>query len=98
MNIIDAVKSGKKIRRPSFGWGWIYLRSEGYTFSLNRQDILADDWEIEEKKVEITYERLKEAFESASPSYQPYSSQLGVPIVSYPSVEVVAKELGLLDD
>jgi len=51
MNLIEAVKSGKRFRRqhraiaPDGGW----IR-EGYCFSVNAEDVLADDWECEEPK------------------------------------------------
>lgn len=46
MNIVDAAKSGRKIRRK--GWVCFYDKPQG----LERDDYLADDWEVEpvEKK------------------------------------------------
>lgn len=71
----------------------VAIRS-GYLFTL--EDLLAGDWETEEKKVEITYEQLKEAFEKVLPAY--YSTQLGASIIISPNLKTIAKELGLLDD
>jgi hypothetical protein len=53
MNIIEAVKSGKRFRRKI----WV---SEGYSFyddydKLQASDIAAEDWEIEEPIVTVTY-------------------------------------------
>lgn len=97
MNIIDAIKSGKKFRRLG-DVSWLGPYSDFYNaviLGFSKRDILADDWELEEKKVEITFEQLKEAFERASQPPPQYYSPLGIP---FSSVEVVAKELGLLDD
>lgn len=59
MNIIEAVKSGKRFKR-SFMIDW--WKSNQDMVGLYRSDIVADDWEVEEEKVEITYEQLREAF------------------------------------
>ena len=62
MTIIEAIKSGKRFRRTSEkGWleyydGKIHLKGEVLgcdNLSLCATDILADDWEVEEQKVEI---------------------------------------------
>ena len=37
--------------------------------SVNPIDLLADDWEIEEKKVEITHSQLYRAFERSFPGF-----------------------------
>lgn len=77
MNIIEAIKSGKRFRRK--GWE-IWSAGEesivGYTHGLivgpktmvqttgiflQKEDILADDWQIEEKVVEITESQLSDA-------------------------------------
>ena len=78
MNIIEAIKSGRNFRRASFpNQRWFSYKGEskimGFDFEENRRDfyqpdkldIIADDWEIEEKKVEITRQTLKDAFEDA---------------------------------
>ena len=51
MNIIEAVKSGKRFRRP--GGHWLQVNTTDYNIRLLFQDILATDWEIEER-IEIT--------------------------------------------
>lgn len=71
MNLIEAVKSGKRFRRRSWsrefkindipnGWhGPVYpdmcLVAERF------DDLIADDWEIEEKRVEVTRKSLGDA-------------------------------------
>lgn len=58
MNIIAAVKSGKRFRREGYN-NWFPFNADHYN-SVSKQDILATDWEIEERKVEITeWELLK---------------------------------------
>ena len=52
MNIIDAVKSGKLFKRP--GGGWYTNDHHSDKLPLTKSDILATDWEIEERKIEIT--------------------------------------------
>ena len=58
MNIIEAIKSGRKFKRSGCGF---YLVTSSYRFST--EDLLAEDWEIEEEKIEISRELLRRAFE-----------------------------------
>lgn len=46
MTIIEALKSGKRIRRKQIGHQFVEYRPDRH-FSLDRDDILADDWEVE---------------------------------------------------
>ncbi len=75
MNIIAAIKSGKRFRRPGFPtelWysypgSWkVMTRSDEETYNPDKDDILADDWIIEEEKIEIT----KEQFDSMKKDLQ----------------------------
>lgn len=56
MNIIEAanaVKTGERARRPAWDNTFYYL--QGFeTVDISIVDILATDWEIEERKIEIT--------------------------------------------
>ena len=59
MNLIDAVKSGKSFKRPE--WRHFYsapaqllFTVEDIRLQLTIEDILADDWEVEEKQITIT--------------------------------------------
>lgn len=92
MTIQEAAKSGKRFKRKQWaefareiGHPEIILQcdktKEFLRISLN--DLLATDWVIEEKKVEITYERLQIAHKNclASSAY---------------SIDALAKEIGLL--
>lgn len=72
MNIIDAIKSGKRFHRPDGD----FLRAiraekcvaEGKTLEdvelcyLNLEDLLADDWEIEEEQITLTRSQFALAF------------------------------------
>lgn len=60
MNIIEAVKSGKRMRRKAW-CGSMYKFVEDWTLLVST-DVLADDWEVEEKKVTITHEQLFKAY------------------------------------
>ena len=53
LNIIDALKSGKPFRRIGTKH-WLLFDSAVNTWSFDRITLLATDWEIEERKVEIT--------------------------------------------
>ena len=43
MNIIEAVRSGKRFRRE--GFNWFPFNADHYN-SVSKEDILATDWEI----------------------------------------------------
>ena len=64
MNIIDAVKSGKKFRRKANCWSWIAAETIAQCH-FQPEDILATDWEIEERKVTITEGEFDAAWEVA---------------------------------
>jgi hypothetical protein len=87
MIIQEAIRSGRKFRRPCQDWITITDKSICCYLQLQVKDIMADDWEVEEKKVEITESRLRKALMKAS-----YDQ-------SFPSVKSycdwIAKELGL---
>ncbi len=67
MNIIDAVKSGKRIKRSSW-------KSKDYWNPLNfdLEDIIATDWEIEERKIEITESEFDEIILEVSKTCEVY--------------------------
>jgi len=61
MNLIEALKSGKRIRQKSKE---IWLEpKQGKYFSIDH--ILSDDWEVEEVAVTITRAQLIEAYRTA---------------------------------
>lgn len=59
MNIIEAVKSGKPFKRP----GYVNWSSPDAAIEVMPHEILATDWEIEERKIEITESEFDEAVE-----------------------------------
>lgn len=56
MNIIEAIKSGKKIKRSSYA-----MFDYPHNFNFKTDDILSDDWEIQEKTITITESQFDEA-------------------------------------
>jgi hypothetical protein len=65
MNIIEAIKSGKRFRRN----GWYRWREESEIYQMIRADILADDWEVEQT-VTITLDEFACAFGKAFDSFK----------------------------
>jgi hypothetical protein len=59
MNIIDAIKSRKPITRPEKPW---FTPNRNHSFSL--EDVIADDWEVEEEGVLITRYQFEKAYGS----------------------------------
>lgn len=68
MNIIEAIKSGKKFKRPD--WPAFVLEAEmrepvdGY-YEILPEDLLADDYEVDTAPVQITREQLYTAYSEA---------------------------------
>lgn len=58
MNIIDAVKSGNPFRRKSKIIHASAWDCTSPNLNLSPADILADDWEVKEKKIEVTESQL----------------------------------------
>lgn len=69
MNIIQAVKSGKKIKRS--GWNEWYSVTTATRFFRNKngeeilEDILADDWEVHEPTIVVTKSKVMAAWRDA---------------------------------
>ena len=64
MNIIEAVKSGKPFRRKD--WDKTVRtfpnnEDRAMMYQIGKHDILADDWEIKEEKIELTKDQIKKA-------------------------------------
>lgn len=64
MNIIEAIKSGRRFRRK-YEKNWYSPISDNYPMinisAISRENFLADDWEIEGKTVTITREQFDKA-------------------------------------
>lgn len=77
MNLIEAAKLKRPFKRPHFSF---YLRPEYdlVHFPFTWEDVLAEDWIIEEKEITITASQftaawanaVKEAMISTSPDYE----------------------------
>lgn len=60
MNIVDALKHNRPLRRMGQGWGWRtadWWRTHG-RFTV--QDITADDWEVQPETKQITRDKFFE--------------------------------------
>lgn len=67
MNVIEAIKSGKRFRRKSWNIDdWVSQDRDDLPLRLNRGDVKADDWEIEERPVTITLSQFFEAWQKAT--------------------------------
>lgn len=90
MTFIEAVKSGKNFHRPGYSW----FRNLPYMFfNVSREDLLAEDWEVEELKLEITETQFWEAIREgylAEGVKRTITSLHNVPIC----IETVAVKLG----
>lgn len=70
MNIISAIKSGKRFTHPNRSIlessevihvdRWIRSNQDCYSFT--REEILSEEWIIEEEKIEITRSQLSDAW------------------------------------
>ena len=80
MNIIEAMKSGRAIRRKNFEKGMLYSDTV-----FTKEEILADDWEIypepePEQKIELSWKEISSAvyemnmakFDNPSRDYYPW--------------------------
>ena len=81
MNLIDAVRSGERIKRRS--WEQYHLAG-ALTFTTS--DILADDWQVEEPSVAVTYSQFWTAYRNIR--FDPKKSE-------YDIVAELADHLGL---
>jgi len=91
MNLIDAIKSGKKYRRiGEKQWHETAPDFSHYVFSI--LDVLSDDWEVEPATVTITLEQFNATVTTvADKLYRP----TGWPIHINDFLGELKKELGL---
>lgn len=69
MNIIEAVQSGKMFRRKhSSQWYAPFdpAINPPQMLAFYHSDLLLDDWEVEEEKIEVTKRQLKHVFENTA--------------------------------
>ena len=72
MNIIDAIKSGKRFKRPTPYGPWFIISGQSINdeygnigYLLTADDVLSDDWEVEEEKpIALTKSQARELFEA----------------------------------
>lgn len=80
MNIIEAIKSKKNFKRKKHIL-WVCDLKPGVDI-FDKEDILADDWEIEpepEQKIDLSWKEIKNAFMVATPAIwqlSPYERDL----------------------
>ena len=89
MNIIEAIKSGKPFKRSL--WTRDYVRPPFVNLNLPAEDLLADDWEVEEASVQVTNTTFVAAFNEAV-------AELDIahaPFMHLALVNTIAKKLGL---
>lgn len=90
MNLIEALKAGRPIKRKE--WGEYFIPStERPVFMV--QDVLAEDWEVEEKRVTITAEQFTEACNRTAQLLYPLPGYNMIRIWEY--LDTLKKELGL---
>ena len=73
MNIIEAIKSGKKCKRRSWKKKWIDPKDRSHYINLTFDDLAANDWEVEEKQVTITESHFESAVARANQSFSIYN-------------------------
>lgn len=88
MTLIEALKTGKKIRKKSSG---LYVNKDYPSVQFTIDDVLADDWEVEQTPVPVTREQFDSAWYKAKTS----RSELGFPWDMDTVYKVLIKELGL---
>lgn len=92
MTFIEAVKSGKKYRRPCYA-GWhepAQFNSDRINFCVH--DILADDWEVEDVLITISEKTFDTAWSRAVGRNNNYDIVTGYGLRLR---DLVKKELGL---
>lgn len=100
MNIYEAAKSGKRFARNK-NLGWVKLSRPEQTIFVSFEDLLADDWEIENNKNQITKEQLYDAIVKTVKTElekHPHSIQSAlINTIIFQSYENICKELGIYE-
>jgi uncharacterized lipoprotein len=91
MNLIEAIKSGKRYRRKAWEIDdWVSQDREYLPARLNVEDVKSDDWEIESQPVTIT----RADFDAAWRRALDVSENMQITTQHY-LYELVVRELGL---
>lgn len=85
MNIIDAIKSGRKYRQKG-DRGYYHPLDKYSRYNFTLEQVLADNWEVEKVGVTITRDSLQEAWKNTVTFNEPYASLI---------LEQLMDELGL---
>jgi hypothetical protein len=59
MNIIEALKLNRQLRRPEMGRHWganFWINPNNILHNITKEDVMADDWEVQPEIVEISRE------------------------------------------
>lgn len=89
MNLIEAIKSGKRFKRQGqTSWCSVSNNDRLFGAGIDRNDLLADDYEIEQTPVPITSQQFWDAYHKAKEKADHPGSTKGV-------CEFMARELGL---
>lgn len=96
MNIIEAIKSGKRFRHSLTGTSWFNPIKDPDTslvlLKLDVNQLVSNDWEVEESEVTIT----RSQFDSAWDRITVDSAWDRIIVYDAPKIkELLAKELGL---
>lgn len=102
MNLVEALKTDRPIRRKSWNkqMGWwdpkhlLDVWGRGDLRPWSRQDILADDWEVQDIPVSITREKFWDAC-SAALTEARSDRQVGTMYTIGAVIVLLAKKLGL---
>ena len=108
MNIVDAMKSGKTVKRKPWNrFGHIeyfdrFTFTNNHTTLLEKEDVIADDWEIEEQKVEITKSQFIQAWAESAIDASKENNHLSesmTELLLRPEISAnVCKKLGFKED
>lgn len=99
MTIIEAIKSGLRFRKRGDGLFFCGPNEGLNKFILSVEEIISDDWEVEEQKVQITRDKLFEALDELSHGF--YRANLTHFNVASSLSELkfsIAKKLGFNDN
>lgn len=91
MNLIEALKTGKRFRRPT--WGIYYSVSHEGFFELTAEDALAEDWEVEKITIPLTGEVFDNAVRKVEVKLYRLPGLVPVHISDF--LKELKKELGL---
>jgi len=89
MNIIDAIKSGKPFKRTNIIMDWLKANRYDEILGLSVFDIIADDWEIQEKQITISESQLEDVIKQSLIKLGSSSSNF---------IEHIKKELGFKNE